>query len=537
LNRLACLIDIGLLSWLRTAGYVLLLFLLYQPTLAYLLVKWNQDDFNYCYLIPCIVLYLIWEKRATLAATPSVPSWRGLAPLVLGLVCYWLGDLGGEYTMLFLSLWLVAVALVWMHLGWTKLRGISFPLLFSLAMFVPPDAVYVPLSFRLKLVSSQLGVYLLQLWGMSAYREGNIIDLGFTRLQVVDACSGLRYLVPLFVMGVLMTCRAPMAPWKRVLLVASSVPLSLFTNSLRIASVGLLFQYLGAMVARGFFHDFSGWIIFMASLGFLMLEVWLLNRVFPEKPGAAGGKPGSGSRGPGVGARQAPQGEDRLPPTGSGWRAALLHPPPCAAAFLVLAATLALARAVPWREKIPLARQFSSFPLRLGAWNGTRNLMEPAALDTLRLSDYLLVDYHDPAGRQVNLYVAYYASQLKGESIHSPATCLPGGGWDFEESDAIKLTGAGSAARAMTVRRAFMSKSGERMLVYYWFPQRGRILTEAPQLKFYAFWDAITRRRTDGALVRVITPLAGGEEPASAEARLRGFCRAALPVLEGYLPK
>jgi EpsI family protein len=89
----------------------------------------------------------------------------------------------------------------------------------------------------------------------------------------------------------------------------------------------------------------------------------------------------------------------------------------------------------------------------------------------------------------------------------------------------------------MTVRRAFMQKSGERMLVYYWFPQRGRILTGVEQLKLYAFWDALTRQRTDGALVRVITPLGDGEEPAAAEERLRVFCRAAVPLLDAFLPR
>jgi EpsI family protein len=206
-------------------------------------------------------------------------------------------------------------------------------------------------------------------------------------------------------------------------------------------------------------------------------------------------------------------------------------------AVSVLLATVAIARTVDFREKVPLMRPFADFPLRIGEWNGSRSAMEQMYLDSLHLSDYLLVDYRNPAGKSVNLYVAYYASQRKWESVHSPATCLPGNGWVFEESGPAQISFSGASSPSMTVRRAFMQKSGERMLVYYWFPQRGRVLTGIEQMKLYTFWDALTRQRTDGALVRLITPLDSGEEPAAAEERLRGFCRAAVPVLDEFLPK
>jgi EpsI family protein len=162
--------------------------------------------------------------------------------------------------------------------------------------------------------------------------------------------------------------------------------------------------------------------------------------------------------------------------------------------------------------------------------------MEKEFLDVLKFDDYLMVDYKDPQGRTVSFYTAYYSSQTKGESIHSPETCLPSGGWLFEESGDVTFplkNGAGT----MRVNRAYMQKGGVRELTYYWFPQRGRIVTNLFQLKLYTFWNALTSRRTDGALVRVITPVYESERLTDAEARLQGFTREMTPVLATFLPQ
>ena len=120
--------------------------------------------------------------------------------------------------------------------------------------------------------------------------------------------------------------------------------------------------------------------------------------------------------------------------------------------------------------------------------------------------------------------------------IYSPATCLPGGGWIFIQAEAVKLPFKLKDKGLMPVNRALMEKSGTRQLTYYWFPQRGRILTNAYQLKIYAFWDALTSQRTDGALVRVMTPVYEFEALEDAEKRLQGFVEEVVPVLDEYLP-
>ena len=496
--------------------YLILLGLLYRDSYSFMLTRWNGEDYSYCYVVPFVVAWLLWEKRTALRALQPTPSWWGMLPLGVGVLFYLLGELGGEFYILLLSSWWLVIGLLWLHLGRRKLRLMAFPLFFSLAMFPFPNIINNNLSLKLKLISSTLGVKILQLLGLTAYREGNAIDLGFTQLQVVDACSGLRYLLPLLILGLLLAYyfRAPF--WKRALLVASTVPLTVAVNSFRIATVGMLYPVFGPKVATGFFHDFSGWLIFMVSLAILLGEMWLLQRL-PGKTDEV----------------RPEQVNDMAPVAACGaslpWKRG-------GAALLLLVGLLSAMRTIDFRERVPLTKPLSGFPLSVGAWQGSRSAMDQASLDTLKLSDYLLADYSNSRAESVSLYVAYNESQRKGESSHSPASCLPGSGWLFEDSAPAMLP-VGPQGAERQVNRAFMVKSGERLLVYYWFPQRGRILTGMAQLKFYTFWDGLTRRRTDGALVRLITPVASDEQPADAERRLTDFARLAVPILTTFFPE
>jgi EpsI family protein len=182
-----------------------------------------------------------------------------------------------------------------------------------------------------------------------------------------------------------------------------------------------------------------------------------------------------------------------------------------------------------------MVKPMSEFPMTIGEWQGKTTPLEQMYLDALKLSDYLQADYVNGQGRAVSLYVAYNESQRKGQSSHSPATCLPGSGWIFKDSGTTNLP-VGPGGEMAEVKRAFMEKNGVRMLVYYWFPQRGRVLTNLFQLKWFTFVDALTKQRTDGALVRLITTVHEREKPEDAEARLQGFVRQVGPQLNTYLP-
>ncbi|MBW1822269.1 MAG: VPLPA-CTERM-specific exosortase XrtD, partial [Deltaproteobacteria bacterium] len=502
---------------------------IYYSSFTWLITHdWEREAYSYCWLILPVVFFLIWIKRDDLVSSPSEPSWTGLAPVGVGIVFFWLGELSGEFFTLYISFWLVLVGICLLHLGWRKLKTIGFALFFILTMFPVPNFINTRLMLQLRLISSKLGVTILQLYGLPAYREGNIIDLGFTQLQVVEACSGLHSLISLVVLCLLLVYFFKDHIWKRAVLLFSSIPLAIVANSMRIAMTGILYKYFGAGVAEGFFHGFSGWLIFVFCIPVLFIEMKILEKLPPVQSKSASehkrAKTSSSGINPGRKSAKEPG------------RKVILQPV-FIVAVILLGATLALSNTIDFREKIPAKKNLEQFPLKVGEWSADRSQpMKQIFIDTLDLSEYVIIDYRNRDGKEVNFYVAYYESQSKGESIHSPATCLPGSGWSFDQSGSVKITGVSGNKGSMEVNRALMQSGRNRQLSYYWFPVRGRILKNAYQLKIYNFWDALTQQRTDGALVRVITSVYGNETVADAEKRLQNFVRDIEPVLEEYIP-
>ncbi len=493
--------------------YGALFVLIYASSYKVMLQWWENPDYNYCSLVPVIAAYLLWERRQALRL-PSVPSPLGVAVVGFGIFIYLLGELGGEFYAIYFSSWMMLVGVLWLHLGWEKLRAIAFPVAMLVAMFPFPNMINSTITLGLKLISSNLGVKILQLSGVAVFQEGNIIDLGFTRMEVVEACSGLRYFFPLLLVAILLAAHHKARLWQRALLVLSAIPFSVMTNGLRIAAMGWLYPIMGNDIIEGFWHEFLGWVLFMLTIVFLLVEMRLLLWVAPM----ATGQPPKNIF---IAARKTPKSRAVLP-------LAL-------AVLAMLAVTATAIRTVNFREQLPLVKPMAEFPMTIGEWQGKTSALEQIYLDALKLSDYLQADYVNGQGRSVSLYVAYNESQRKGQSSHSPATCLPGSGWIFKDSGTTSMP-VGQDGAMVKVKRAFMEKNGARMLVYYWFPQRGRVLTNLFQLKWYTFVDALTKQRTDGALVRLITTVYEREKPEDAEARLQNFVRQVGPQLNTYLP-
>jgi exosortase D (VPLPA-CTERM-specific) len=519
-------IRITPVSWLKVTVFSGVMLLVYYSTLKWLVFHdWVREDYSYCIAIPFVVIYLLWEKRGELAATHSYTSFSGFIPFAVGILLFWIGELGGELFSLYLSLWFVLVGLIWVHMGWQKIKALAFSLIVILAMFPFPNLINNHINFQLRLISSRLGVGLLHLFGMSAYREGNVIDLGFTKLQVIDACSGLRYIIPLMIMALLLAYWFKARMWKKVVLFLSSIPLAIFFNSFRIAATGVLYRFFGAETAEGFFHAFSSWLIFMFSIPVLLLFMVLLKKIGIEKT----------HENVECSIINVELDTEKIKHSKFNTQHSLTSP-----MFLIsvsiLMATFVLSHTIDFRQKVPIARSFDAFPLQVGEWSGTRAEMDTASLASLKFSDYIITNFQNSKGQSINFYVAYYQDQRKGESIHSPETCLPGSGWEFKEAGAIKMALNGGSS-SMPANRSFMEKAGEKELVYYWFPMRGRVLTSIYQMKIYNFWDALTRHRSDGALVRVITPVYEKEEVSAADARLIAFVREIQPILQHFLPE
>jgi EpsI family protein len=210
-----------------------------------------------------------------------------------------------------------------------------------------------------------------------------------------------------------------------------------------------------------------------------------------------------------------------------------LGPAYLACVAVLVPAALASAQGTSREDRVPPRSTFLDFPLRLDGWAGMPLVMEEIYRNTLRFDDYLLADYRRASDMPVNLYLAYYRSQKAGQSAHSPRTCIPGGGWEIVSVTDLTLAGS----PPVVVNRVQIHKEDQRQLVLYWFQERGRILASEFAVKWYLLWDAVTRHRSDGALVRLTTAIDPGESEAAAEARLVAFADTVRPLLTEYIPE
>lgn len=481
----------------------------------------TSPEYGYCILIPPVAVFLIWQQKDYLERIAFDGSWWGLALVLLGGGLLVAGQLATVYTLVQYAYLVTLYGLVLSFTGARAFRVLAVPLLILAFMIPLPQFVFYNLSASLQLLSSELGVWFMRLFGISVYVEGNVIDLGGYKLQVAEACDGLRYLFPLMTLGFLMAYFYKGAFWKRLMLFLSSIPITIIMNSWRIGTIGLMVEHWGIGMAEGFLHEFQGWMVFMLSAGLLLGEIALLNRVGHE----------SGTW------RQLFGIEFPAPtPQGTALRKRPLPRTFVAAAGVLLVfviTALVLPRPV---EIVPGRANFVEFPMRVAAWMGRRSSLEGIYLDQLKLDDYLLADYVDDGGRQVNLYMSYYNSQRKGDAVHSPRACLPGGGWELREFDQREIPNVRINGQHLRVNRTLIELGNQRQLVYYWFQQRGRVVTSEFAVKWYLFWDAVTRHRTDGALVRVITAVPLGSDESEADRRLSEFVSSIVADLPRYIP-
>ncbi|MBL8200274.1 MAG: VPLPA-CTERM-specific exosortase XrtD [Chromatiales bacterium] len=503
-------------------AFALLLFT-FRDGLINMLGWWESPEYSHGYLIPLISLYLLSVRLITLEQANPAPSWVGVGVVVAGLAGFLLGELSALFIIVQYSFVLVLWGIVLTQVGWRGIK-VLWPVLVFLLFMVPlPAFIQFNLSSTLQLISSDLGTAILRLMGLSVYLEGNVIDLGVYKLQVVDACAGLRYLFPLMSFGMLCAVVLKGPAWQRILLFASSAPIAIVMNSFRIAVTGVLVNRFGTEAAEGFLHYFEGWVVFTICLVLMFLLMTALAKLSGQKL------------------------DDVLDfelPTRASLQGlgALLRPNrPLTGVVLLLALAGAASFFIANREEIiPARTTLTSFPLTLGEWRGREGEIAREQLDELKLTDYVIATYNRPgAAAPVELYVAYYDSQRKGASIHSPRACLPGGGWAIEEFSQVPVPGAGPEVMggdALTVNRSLISLGDQRMLVYYWFQGRGRIITNEYLAKWYIFWDSLTRNRTDGALVRVITIVPDVSQIAAADERLREFIVLAAPRLSYHIP-
>lgn len=249
-----------------------LLILLYHGIATKLVFDWyDLPDFSHGFLIPFFAAFLLWDKREEIRATPIVPSWAGISLVIIGLFVLLLGVLGADLFFQRTSFVILISGMVWTLLGRAMLGRIKF-VLFVLLLAIPlPTVLFNQITFPLQLLASSFASSLLRVVGVPVLQDGNVINLPSMPLEVAEACSGIRSLMSLFTVAVIYGYFLEKENWRRVVLAASSLPIAVAANVVRIFGTGLCVQFWDPDKALGFFHEFSGWLMFVVSLSCLYL--------------------------------------------------------------------------------------------------------------------------------------------------------------------------------------------------------------------------------------------------------------------------
>ena len=511
-------------NWLWAACVALLiaLFIPFQEGLTYMYGRWmGMEEYSHAPMIPLIAAFLIWQKKDQLEQLPFTGSVLGVITLIGGIFLYAVGELSSLFVVIEYAFVIVVISLFYTFMGWRAFKHIAIPLLILFLMIPLPNFLYNNLSSKLQLISSQIGVAFIRLFDITVFLEGNVIDLGSYQLQVVEACNGLRYLFPLMALGFIMAYFYKTVLWKRVLVFITTIPLTVFMNSIRIGVIGVTVEYWGQEMAEGFLHDFEGWIVFMICAALLFAEMWILvklskdKRPFREVFGLEFPEPA---------------------PEGATVSKRNINKPFIAAIALVICMLIGSSVITDREEIIPKRKYFNEFPTAISDWKGNRGSLEQRYIDALKFEDYIIADYKNRNNDLVNFYVAYYDSQRKGESVHSPRSCIPGSGLRIESLEQYAVPNVNIAGKQLMVNRAIIKEGDKTSLIYYWFQQRGRSITNEYMVKWWLFWDALTKNRSDGSLVRLTTMVPPGSTPENADKVLTTFANEISGTLSEYIP-
>ena len=475
---------------LAVIAIVALSFLLayFGPLKSLFGVWYTDEDYSYGFLIPLITAYLIWEKKGQLKSVSVSSNWIGAPFFFFFLLVSLYGMLGSSPSAVRPAIPFMLLSIVLFCFGKSALKALWFPLFFLIFMIPLPLVVQTGIGFPLKVVSTKLGGSILDAFGISAFVQGNIIDLGTIQLQVVDACSGLRYILPLLALGALFAYFFEKTAWKRGALVIFTIPIAVITNGIRIGATGFLSQKYGSQMAEGFFHAFSGWLVFMFAF-FLLFLLLLLLRLIKRPPERVMPVPGTG--------------EESARVNGRGF--SLVAPIICICALLAAAGIGQATSALP---KLVIEEGFSGFPMTIGPWSGELLQIDPEIISASGAEEAFSADYKGAEGKVVSLYIGYRGSPFMENDnfFHSPNICLPSSGWNTLQMNPRTIDQAPGLGAIRTTEMV-IEQMKTRELVYFWFQTKKDTSANVNVNRFQLTLHALKRDNTYDLFIRPITPI------------------------------
>jgi exosortase D (VPLPA-CTERM-specific) len=513
-------IGLGVLAVLLTAAGIY-----FWEGIRALLEAWQTPEYSHGPLIPLLsgLLFMRHLKEVPIK-TGSIPDrWPGVALIVAALMLGALGKFARIPDVVAYAMIGFVGGIVLVSFGWR--RGYPFwPAVLHLCFMLPlPATLYWKLSTFLQGVSSVFGVWMIRLMDIPVYLDGNIIDLGIYKLHVAEACSGLRYLFPIMSFSYVFATLYRGPAWHKAVLLLSAAPLAVLMNSIRIGIIGIVVNYTGLAHVEGITHLLEGWVIFITCVLLLFLLAKLMLMLQPARMSLAESLDLNME---GLGAQFG--------------RLRFVQPSPALLFSAGLVATSAVGwhllpnRSEPVFERQPLALISPVF----GDWRlSATQLLEPAIARELAADDYVSAYFvREETDPVIEVFIAWYEDQTRG-GIHSPEVCLPGGGWEMAEIARTDIGHLIDRPGELPINRAVIQKGEERLLVYYWFEQYGGRSASDFIAKLALLKNAVVYGRTDGALVRVLTPIQRGEPMSAAEARLQDLVVPLMGELNQHVPR
>jgi exosortase D (VPLPA-CTERM-specific) len=499
-------------------AFLSLSFLLcYAQTIRGLFNLWLQDgDYSYALSIPLITAFIIWKKRRLIASTPVSTFWLGGVFFFIFLIISIYGILGSSPSAVRPALPLIILSICLFCFGKDIFKIMAFPLSLLIFMIPLPTLVQTKISVPLKSISTKLGELILRLLDVSVFVEGNIIDLGVTQLQVADACSGLRYILPLLALGVIFVYFFEKSRWKQATLVVSTIPIAIVTNALRIGGTGFLAQKFSLQLADSFFHGFSGWLLFLFALMLLFVFFQILSYIHPLKAVPTH--------------TQINDDRNSLRKTHNNSKIAMVI------SSILLTFTGILGYATAALPPLKIDKGLTSFPLHFDGWQGRLEDIDSRIIALSGAEDAFNGIYRSLTGKIVSLYIGYRGSPFTESEnfFHSPNVCLPSIGWKTLASENHKITGVAGFS-TIVVRKMIIEKMGYRQLVYYWFQTKSHVSSDVNINRLHLTLHALNRDNTHDLFIRPITLLGPDEKAAEAEKRLDQFVRDMMDTLLKFL--
>ncbi len=488
---------------------------------------WTDENYSHGLLVPFIIGYIIWFKFNKLKKVPQNPQVLiGGGLIVFALIMFLGGTLGAEFFVQRISLVLMLAGITVYFFGAVILRMLAVPFALLLLAIPIPQIIFNKIAFPLQIYASQFAVWGIRVFGVPTVRKGNVIEIlpegavQIIALEVVEACSGIRSLMTLMTLALILVYftrrNESKLPggwfdfvqnsdfWRGVILMFSAIPIAILTNAGRVTATGVLTYYYGTKATESLAHDLAGWLVYVVALVLLIALNFVLKKFLNWKDGGEDFK------------SQISNFKKENPLFVNGKSSFAIRN----SQFVIVIVSVLLAGGlfINWienRGEVEVERKpLSEISSKLGEWEqrGSDIKFSEATESVLKTSDYVMREYVKD-GRIGNIYVGYYGSQKSGATYHSPLNCLPGAGWEMREPELVEIKLADG--ESFTANRYIIENGQYKEIMIYWYQGRGRTQASEYYDKIYTVWDSVTRRRSDGAMVRVMTTVGYSEKEAA----------------------